>query len=73
MLKMSNRGNFQPFSIDKLIKARLGKEANGKDVKNDRHILTFQMLCLMASINSWIDWIMEDMNSLIMNLNHLYF
>lgn len=28
MLKMSNRGNFQPFSIDKLIKERLGKDLN---------------------------------------------
>ena len=69
MLKLFNRGK----AIDKLIKARLGKEVIERFKMTDRFLL-LKILCFLASINSWLNCSMEDINSLTMNLMiHLYF
>ena len=74
MLKLFNRGK----AIDKLIKARLGKKVERKKLierfKMTDRFLLLKILCFLASINSWLNCTMEDINSLTMNLMiHLYF
>ena len=68
MLEISNRGK----DMDELLEARIGKKVKkGKVFKMTNRVLLLQMLCFMGLINIWPAWIMEDINSLIMNLTHL--